>query len=348
MSFQSAAVTGASGHLGNVLVRQLLDRGVKVRAVVEPRDEGISLSGLPVERVPGDVMDPLSLVRAFDGVDVVFHLAGIVSITVGQEPRLFEVNVRGTRNVVTACQDRKVRRLVHVGSVHALDEPKHGLLDEKAGFDPTRAHGAYAKSKAQACWEVQRAALDGELDAVVVLPTGVIGPWDFRLSEMGQLLVSLSEGRVPLLMKGGYDWVDVRDVADGMIRAAERGRSGESYLLGGEWRSLTDVAKVVADISGMRVPPAMPAWLGKVIAAPAPAWEFVSGRRALVTPYAVRTLTSPWRVTIAKAREELGYAPRATTVAIADTLTWHLTNPLSPRNRRLRVPGPARRLVPAR
>jgi dihydroflavonol-4-reductase len=281
-------------------------------------------------------------------VDVVFHLAGLVSITRGGDARLFEVNVGGTRKVVEACLAQRVRRLVHVGSVHALVEPRTGLLDEGAGFDPGRARGAYARSKAQACLDVQAAVARDGLDAVLVLPSGVIGPWDFRLSEMGQLLTGLAAGRAPLLVAGGYDWVDVRDVALGMAAAARLGQRGAAYLLGGEWRTLADMARLVSSLKGSRVPPVLPAWLARLVAAPAPLWERVTGHRALLTPYAVHTLTTPVRLGLDRARQELGFAPRPLEGTVADTLDWHRLHPMSPGNRRLRLPGPARTVVHAR
>lgn len=337
------AVTGATGHLGNVLVRALCARGERVRAVLAPGDLVEPLAGLPVEHATADVRDAAALEAAFSGAERVFHLAGLVSITAGFEARMHEVNVEGTRAVVRACRAAGVRRLVHTGSVHALTEPRSGVLTEEAGFDPRLASGAYGKSKAWACREVQEAARAGLVDAVLALPTGVLGPFDFRLSEMGQLLRTLERGGVPFVLAGGHDFVDVRDVAEGLIAAAERGRRGEAYLLSGGYVGLRELARWATRESGARVPPALPLWLARVLAVPAPLYERATGRRALLTPYAVHAVSAPFTVSHEKASRELGFAPRPLEESVRDALAWHRARPgAGP------APGPGRTLAGAR
>lgn len=333
----NAAVTGATGHLGNVLVRALCARGVRPRAILQPGDGATALAGLDVEVVFAEVTDLPAMRRALEGVRRVFHLAGMVSITAGQEAQLEAVNVGGTEVVLAACKEQGVARLVHMGSVHALTEPASGLLTEAAGFDPELATGAYGRSKARACRAVQRAARAGALDAVLVLPTGVVGPFDFRLSEVGQLLRDLAQERVPLVLEGGHDWVDVRDVAQGTLAAAEHGRSGEAYLLGGEYVTVRTLAELVRAQTGARVPKALPTWLARVLAVPAPWWERLTGRRALLTPYAVHALSVPFRVSHGKAVAELGHAPRAIAESVRDALKWQAASGSA-----RRVVGPGR------
>lgn len=333
-------VTGATGHLGNVLVRELSSRGATVRVVVQPGDDLSPLAGLAVERVEADIRDVAALQRAFVGAGRVFHLAGLVSITAAQRAQMHEVNVGGTRAVLQACRVTRVPRLVHMGSVHALTEPSGGVLDETAGFDAKQAAGAYGKTKAEACAEVQRAARAGEVDAVLVLPTGVVGPYDSRMSEIGQLLLDLQEGKVPFLLPGGHDWVDVRDVARGTVLAAERGQRGEAYLLGGERLTLVDIARVVEEETGARPPKVLPAWLARALALPAPLVEAVTRRRALLTPYAVHALTVPFTVSHARATRELGFTPQPVRQALRDALAWHHQHTAS-----RRMPGPGRQLA---
>lgn len=316
-------ITGATGHLGNVLVRELLARGAPVRVVVQPGDDLEPLQGLEVERVEADVRDASALRGAFRDARRVFHLAGLVCITAGQEARMEAVNVGGPRAVLDACRAAHVERLIYMGSVHALTEPPGGVLDETAGFDPALAAGPYARTKAAASRLVQAAARAGDVDAVLVLPTGVVGPFDFRTSEMGQLLLDLEAGRVPFVPPGGHDFVDVRDVAVGTLAAADAGRCGEAYLLGGERLTLLDVARVVAAQTGRPTPTVLPTPLVRAVAAFAPAWERATGRRALLTPYAVHALSVPFTVSHEKARRELGFAPRPVATALRDALAWH-------------------------
>lgn len=338
-----AVVTGATGHVGNALVRHLLEQQIPVRALV--RGDASALEGLEVEQVEGDLNDLASLEAAFAGAEVVFHAAGLVSITTGNEAELEKVNVEGTRNVVTACQRARVRRLVYTSSVHALTElPGAGVLDETAGFDPARAHGPYGKSKAAASQHVQQVARAGQLDAVLVLPTGCVGPCDFRFSELGNLIARVGTGRMPIIIGGGYEWVDVRDVAAGTLQAALRGKSGEAYLLNGARLSTVELCAAAAKAAGVRPPLlALPLWVGRAIAVFGPPFERLTGRRALVTPYAIHTLSAKFTVSSDKARRELGFTSRPVEQSLADAWNWLATDPKSPMRRSLKV-GPGRRL----
>ena len=169
-------VTGATGHIGNVLVRKLLQRGKKVRALILRGEDTHPLQGLDVERVDGDILDPASLVSAFSGIESVYHLAGIISIMPGKNPLVWDVNVEGTRNVVEASRKAGVKRFIYTSSIHAITRAPHGVkMDESLGFDPDNPYGEYDRSKATASLLVQEAVKHG-LDAVIVCPTGVIQP----------------------------------------------------------------------------------------------------------------------------------------------------------------------------
>lgn len=316
-------VTGATGHIGNVLVRELLSRGVEVRALIPPFDDTTSLEGVAVERVEGDILAPGSLVAAFRGADVVYHLAGMVSILPGQGQRLHRVNVEGTRNVVAACFEAGVPRLVYTSSVHALGVPPPGaVVDEGLGFDPQRAMGDYDRSKALATLEVLDGVGQG-LDAVIVCPTGVIGPYDYRVSEMGQLLLDFARGRIRAYIEGAYDFVDVRDVATGHVLAVERGRSGESYILSGERVTVRDLMLLLEGELGVAAPRSrVPTLLARFAAIFTPLYQRLTGQRPLFTEYSIRTLSSDCIVNSEKARRELGYHPRPIRESIIDAIRW--------------------------
>jgi dihydroflavonol-4-reductase len=339
-SFASCTVTGATGHLGNVLVRELLRRGKRVRALVEPGDEARGLAGLGVEVVRGDVLRPETLPPAFEGVEVVFHLAGVVSISSLDIERVRTVNVEGTRHVVAAARRAGVRRLVFTSSVHALTEPgRGGVLTEEAGYDPALAPGDYGKAKAAA----SRIVLDGVregLDAVIVNPVYVLGPHDYRLSEIGEVIVLFTRFPVPAGVDGCYDFIDVRDVATGHVLAAERGRAGESYLLSGSRMTVREMMRILAGLAGRRPPGLfLPLRVAAGLAAFAPLLEKVTRRRALLTPYAVHTLAVDFEISDRKARQELGHASRPVEQSLRDAWDWMTRDPDSP----LRRPIPPRR-----
>ena len=163
-------ITGATGHLGNVLVRKLVSMNKKVRALILPGEDIASLEGLEVEKVEGDVRAPDSLRRAFEGADIVYHCAGIISILPGQQKQLYQVNVLGTRNVVNMCLETKVKRLVYTSSIHALSEPAPGIvIDESREFNPENVLGEYSKSKTLGTLEVLKGREKG-LDGVILCP----------------------------------------------------------------------------------------------------------------------------------------------------------------------------------
>ena len=242
-------VTGATGHIGNVLVRDLLERGERPRALVRPGKVPVALQGLDVEIVPGDVLDGDSLIRAMDGVDIVYHLAAKISLASGLDPETQRVNLEGTRNVIAAVRTAGVRRLVYTSSIYALQVPETGVVDENLPFDPQQAYGPYDRSKAAASLEVQKAAASG-LEAVIVCPTAVAGPYDFQFSETGRgILYNLPPG-IKFYVDGAYDFVDVRDVAHGLALAAEKGRGGETYILGGDRLTVREVSECIWEAAG--------------------------------------------------------------------------------------------------
>jgi dihydroflavonol-4-reductase len=227
-------ITGAAGHLGNVLVRELLHRGEKVRVLILPGEDTRSLNGLPVDCVIGNVLDPESLSWAMRDVDTVFHLAALVSIMEDKANLLEAVNVDGTRNVINAAKAAHVKQLVYTSSIHALERPPKGVqISEALAFDPDNPAGPYDRTKAQASLLVKAAANQG-LDTRILCPTGVVGPYDYRRSEMGGLILDFMQRRVNFMVDGAFDFVDVRDVAKGQILARDNGKPGETYILGGE------------------------------------------------------------------------------------------------------------------
>lgn len=317
----TVVVTGASGHIGATLTRALLADGRRVRALVH--DEAAGLDGLDVERVQGDVRDPASLRRAFAGADVVYHLAARITLVTSDADEVFAINVDGPRNVCEAALNAGVRRLVHFSSIHAFDDcPRDVPMDEKR----PPAHGpgfpVYDRSKAAGQDHVLEAVSRG-LDAVIVNPSGVVGPGDYRMSAMGQVFLDLWHGRMPALVEGGFNWVDVRDVVQSAMAAETRGRTGERYLLPGHWVSVRDVARTVTEVTGRRTPRLVtPMWLARASVPFIAAFSAVLRRKPLYTAASLRALRQNRVVLGAKAAEELGHAPRPFSESVRDVYEW--------------------------
>ncbi len=317
----TVVVTGASGHLGSNLIRALLARCRRVRALVH--HDRRSLQGLDVEAVEGDVLDPASLRRAFAGADVVYHAAGHISIVPWDRERLAATNILGVRHVVEACLASGVRRLVHFSSIHAYSsEPRDETIDEsRAPADPRRSP-PYDRSKAAGEREVRR-GIELGLDAVILNPTAILGPYDYRPSHFGQALLGMARGRLPALVPGGFDWVDARDVAAAAIAAAELAVPGARYLLGGHWLSVPDLAALVAEITGTPAPRfTCPLALARLGAPLATAGARLLGRRPLYTGLSLRALQGHRYVSYERATRDLGYNPRPFRDTLVDTLDW--------------------------
>ena len=236
-------VTGAAGHLGGTIVRLLEERGADVRGLVLPHE---SVADQHHTRYfPGDVTRPETLIPLFEGTDpartIVIHTAGLIDIGDRPYEELRRVNVEGTRNVLSLCQRYGVRRLVYVSSVHAIaQDPGGGVLRETRSFSPDAVTGSYAKTKAEATRDVLEAAADG-LNAVVAHPSGILGPYDNAGNHLVQVLRDFMTGKLPACVRGGYDMVDVRDVAWGCVAAALHGRRGECYILSNRRCDISDL-----------------------------------------------------------------------------------------------------------
>lgn len=314
-------VTGAAGHLGGVLVRQLLEQGRRVRALVHQDDRAIQ--GLELERVRGTLDDPQQLAAVFAGCQTIFHLAAHISLQSRDRLQTEQVNLHGTARVVDACLAAGVPTLVHVSSIHAFQQtPRDQPLDEQRPLIASRRAPAYDRSKAAAEAEIERGARAG-LRTTILYPTGIIGPFDFKPSHFGEVLLRLAEGRLPALVTGGFDWVDVRDVAQALLAAEQLPDPGGRFLLSGHYRSLHQIAACVAGASGRPAPwLTVPLGVAKIAAPFSSRFAAASGSRPLFTPISLRALESNPRISHARASAGFGYAPRPLEETIQDALAW--------------------------
>ncbi len=313
-------VTGASGFLGSILTRALVARGRRVRAL--DLNRGVGLESLDLEWVEGDVLDRVGLAAALEGADVVYHLAGVISITGDPTGRVWATNVDGVRNVAEAALEAGVRRFVHCSSIHAYDIASVRVIDEDSPRSTSPRLPVYDRSKA-AGEAALREIVEQGLDAVVCNPTAIIGPGDFTGSRMNTVLGTLFRRRLPALVGGGFDWVDVRDVADSMIAAEEKGRTGENYLLAGHPLSVRDLAGVVENVTGAHAPSVtVPLWFAGLWSPIADVLSLQTGSPLWYTTESLNALRSYPIVSRDKAARELLHRPRPIEDTIADLYRW--------------------------
>jgi dihydroflavonol-4-reductase len=319
------AITGASGLVGANVAEQALARGHEVVCLRRGASRVDHLAHLTITWREADLGDEDALARAFEGAEIVVHAAAAVEAGNAVTEAMRETNVGGTKRVMAACRRAKVRRLVHVSSVAAIgvsdgtrdvteDDPfnfaEHGLLD------------GYTETKRAAQDAVVSAARAGEIDAVVVCPTYMFGPYDQKPSS-GAIVVALAKGEIPSGTDGRQNIVDVRDVARGILLAAEKGRSGETYILGAENVTYREMFARIARIGGYRAPRLnVPRWVA------APIGWMGDLRKALGGQSLVSSMTLRWayergyRFSHAKATRELGYVPGPPDDGIRDCITW--------------------------
>ena len=299
-------VTGATGHIGNVLVRKLLERGEKVRALILPGECRESISGLKVEAFEGDILNLDSVFESMRGIKGVFHLAGVISIMPGANPFVRNVNVDGTKNILRAAKESEIKKLIYTSSIHAIQRVEDGVIDESVPYDMNNPYGAYDRSKAEATLEVLNAARSG-LEAVVACPTGVIGPYDFRGSMMGAVIHDAAVAKPIIYVDGAY------------------GKRGESYILSGQKISVRYLLETVREITGKHFfQMKIPFDLAKFAAMFTPMYYRFVNETPRFTPYSLEVLQSNSNISHAKATCELGYKPRPIFDSIRDAVKWFL------------------------
>lgn len=326
--FDKYLVTGATGFLGRAVAEELVRRKAQVHALVLHDDPCIHLLPKEVHTVIGDVCDKGSLSDFFADADsrtCVIHCAGIVSVASRPGPRLYQVNVGGTWRVLRQCMAHDVGKMVYVSSVHAIPEkPKGCIITEDCEFSPGLVDGDYAKSKAAATELVFDAAERG-LNASIVLPSGIIGPGDLQGGSFTSMAKSFLAGKLPLAVRGGYDFVDVRDVANGILACSESGEPGKGYILSGCYVTIRRMLQLVGKAAKLKHRPiCLPLGLAR-LAAPYYERRSLRERKPLFfTPYSVSVLASNGQFSHAAASECFAYQPRPIEETLEDMTAWLL------------------------
>lgn len=320
-----AVVTGASGLLGGNLAVELIAQGHTVRATRRGNSQVAHLREYPIEWVTADLDDEDALTAAFAGADVVFHCAAQVSIQRTVTDALRRANVEGTRHVIAAVRRVNVSRLVHCSTVGAIGLSEDGAPCTEASrwnFDEHAMADGYVTTKHLA-EEVVHEAVNNGLDAVIVNPTFMFGPFDAKPSS-GKLIVDIVLGKVPGRTPGKNNFVDVRDVARGMILAWHKGRRGERYILSGETLSYGEVFDRIARIAGVAPPRiALPRSIARLVGLAGDLSEWITGREPLINSVVVAYgFCDTFIFTSEKARREIGYTTRSLDDAIRDAIVW--------------------------
>ena len=322
-------LTGASGFVGASVLRHLVDAGHDVRVLLRPQSDRRNLDGVACEVVTGDLADPASLDAAVAGCDAVFHVAADYRLWVTDPSPMYAANVEGTRNLLVAAANAGASRIVYTSSVATLGNlPGAGVANETtpSTIDDMISH--YKRSKFLAEDEAARLAREEGVPVVIVNPAAPFGPRDVKPTPTGAIVVRAAAGRMPAYVDTGLNVVHVDDVAEGHLRAFERGKVGERYILGGENLSLRQILGIVCPYAGRKTPsiklphkPLLPiAFMFEAVA------RLFGTSEPVVTVDAVRMAKKRMYFSVDKARRELGYAPRPAADALTDAVDWFRFN----------------------
>jgi len=319
-------VTGASGFVGSHLARLLVARGETVRVLVRPTSRLESLRSLSLETAVGDLRDPESLRKALSGVRRVFHVAADYRLWASDPREIYESNVTGTRNLLAAARAAGVERFVYTSTVATIAVPRPQLPNEATLAKVDEMIGHYKRSKFLAEQEAQKAAADG-LPVVIVNPTTPVGPGDWKPTPTGRVILNFANGRMPAYLDTGLNLVAVEDAAEGHLLAAERGRVGERYLLGGRNMSLKEILDVLARITGRPVPRIrLPHSLALAAGYADAAVSRLLGREPTIPLEGVRIARHTMYVDCSKAERELGFRPGPVEAALERAVRWYQEN----------------------
>ena len=321
-------VTGAAGYLGGEVCRQLVERGLHGRALVLPGDKTAQYIPREIEQCEGDLCDTASLERFFsvapDTETIVLHCASMVALGNERRELVMKVNVQGTQNIIDQCFARlECKKLVYVGSTGAIQELPHGQrMKESECFVPEESFDVYGQSKAMASQLVLDAAKAG-LNACIVMPSGILGPGDAACGPVTSGLLMQMRGKVSVGLKGTFNLCDVRDLANGLFLAGEKGKAGESYILANEIVTYPEFAALTAQEGHCKKPLFyLPKGIANLAADILERQAKKSGKKPALTRYEIYNLARNNEYDSTKARRELGYTSRPYRETIHDEIVW--------------------------
>lgn len=319
------AITGATGHVGISVMEELKRRGIELKALAFNDAQYLESQG--IEYVKGHVNSREDMEQLLDGCDALIHSAAVISINGDKGGIVRKVNVEGVKNVMQTALDLKIQRVVHISSIHAYQAlPNKELLDETRSHVDEKAF-AYDQSKRDGQFVVKEMVAKG-LNAVIVNPTSVTGAPENKLSYQGKAILDIYNKKIPAIFNGGFDWVDVRDVANSVCNALTMGRAGENYLLAGKFYTMRDIIEIVSEIKGEQIKiPTIPAWAARVGLPFVKIQSKITGKEPLYTNESIEILlTGNEKISSEKAKKELGHNPREFKETLRDLISWFKEN----------------------
>lgn len=328
-----AFVTGATGLLGNNLVRLLVQQGYEVKALVRSKEKAQNFLGdvKNVEFIQGDMENVASFAETLQGCDVLFHTAAYFReyYQPGDHwPKLEKINVLGTIELLEAAEKHGIKKAIHVSSSGVIGEDdSKGIGDESTGASGIALENLYFRSKVETEKAIANFLKTHSMPVVMILPGWMYGPGDAAPTSAGQLVQDFLGRKLPGVLNGGATIADARDVAEAMITAAQKGKNGERYIVGGKLYRLADIMKTLEKVSGVpapkfRIPTPLAltiAWVSEIVAR-------LTGGTTLLTVNGIKTIANPHQISSEKAIKELGAKFRPLEDTLRDTVNWYKSN----------------------
>jgi dihydroflavonol-4-reductase len=319
-------VTGAAGFLGSHVTRQLVVCGEKVRVLMRPSSSNRAISDLSLEYVTGDLRDVASLGRAMQGVDRVFHVAADYRLWARKSREIYDSNVGGTKNLLDAAKRAGVKRLVYTSTVATIAVDRPELPNEFTDAKLQEMVGHYKRSKWMAEQEVLSAAKAG-LPVIIAMPTTPVGPWDWKPTPTGKIILDFLNGKMPGYVETGLNFVGVEDCAAGHLLVSEKGMVGERYLLGAENLTLKDLLDTLADITGLPAPKLkIPHGVALGVAYMETAFSRLVGKEPQIPIEGVKIAQHKMFVDCGRSQKELGFQPGPVKDALQRAVRWYDAN----------------------
>jgi nucleoside-diphosphate-sugar epimerase len=315
------AVTGATGHIGNTLSRELLHKGHTLR-ILARNPESIPFNG-DFEIFRGHLFDEESIDNLLSGCDMLIHLAAIISINPGKRDLIFKTNINGPEKMIEGCLKNGVKKIIHVSSIHAhrsthasqvINESSEYETSDKSAYDYSKYRGEQLMLKAR----------EKGLKTVIVNPTGVLGPHDYKPSLSGRMIMDVYNGKMPFIISGGFDWVDVRDVAKAICSIIDKNIENDKFIIPGHWVSLREMSHLICQEKNRKYAGfTLPIWLAFAGIPFIRLWSSLTGKEPLYTKMSLRTIKfSSRKISRQHAKEILDYETVSFQKSIHDTVEW--------------------------